>query len=953
MQRHLDQPRLLVCELALVLLIAVGIGSCSRGGDADRYHFPPGVPAELIHHLTSSDDSTLNTFVLDAGWQESMNTLSIIEKQEIDLCLSGREQDAFELMRLRKRLAGAFASVYYTPYVLDDIEYMENLSREDLRTVRSLRSQFYRTRDDYGAPIDEQLERAFYFLHEFERLGDRLHTAGSKSRIAAAFDALGNQSEYLRYLRDAISDYIEIGQTRMACQELGVLGTIFEQSGEIDSMLACYALAQRLADRSRHPEQSARLRTFYAHYYATHGRLPLAYDLFNEAMDVCRDFKGGPIELRYIYEAIAFNIDLGCYDVAEKLLQRARLVRRQTKPDEINKFISDFHYVLYRADYLEARTEMGLGHLEDAERLMRRTATEMEKRPAPHRHRDEYVRLYYYWAQGLFDSGRYEKAAMIGEEALQRARKVSAPVWAARSALLLAKTRWALGDLSASQRHLDEFESLARAREDDLLSESILRHCLRGEIALANSDRPRALGALAAAVGEIEGVAADMDASVHGYLWLNSCADLRRFLHALSANDPIAEYGVELYWRRLPLKLGEGARRNSTIPRAPQAPARRHAPTQTGEYILSQCRLDATVAMKAVAEANAVHCVYWIDGSDVVRLTLSGSGARSERVGIGTEDLRTLAVRTLAAISHADSADHAQEWPRLQSDLRSLANHLLPPEVLGPAAVRQERLFLVTRDAFLDRIPFEAFDVGLRSDYVPLLEKCDVAYARCLPTGQHRSGSGKGIVVLYTGPQSDLRRHYPFQSQLHAAFSEAQAAASAYPQTTLLAGAAATKSAVLSAWEDASILHFATHTLRDPESPYMMLIPLASGGDQSHPDEAFLDVTDIRSADLTRADLVILSGCASGMPYVGPQAVGPSLAGAFLDAGAKAVVQTCWPIRDDEASELMTAFVRQWPKADPSAIHALGEIRRAAFRSSSGANHPFKWTAYTIAVSGP
>jgi tetratricopeptide (TPR) repeat protein len=522
MQQRLNRPRLFACELALVLLIVAGIGSCSRRGDADRYHFPPGVPEELIHHLTSSDDSTLDAFVLDTGWQETTNIDTRIGKQEIDLFLTGREQEALDLMRLRKRLARAFASVYYAPFVFDDIEYMQRLSREDLRTVLSLRNQFYRARDDDAAPVDEQLDRAFYFLHEFERLGDRLHTAGSKSRIAAAFDAIGNHSEYLRYLRDAVSDYIELGQIRMACQELGVLGTIFEQSGEIDSMLACYAYAQRLADRSRNPEQAARLRTFYAHYYAKQGRLSLAYDLFNEAIDVCRDFKGGSIELRYIYEAAAFHIDLGCYDVAEKLLQRARLVRRQTKPDEINKFISNFDYVLYRADYLEARTEMGLGHLDEAERLMRRTVTEMEKRPAPYRYRDEYVKLYYYWAQGLFDSGRYEKAAMIGQEGLQRARKVSAPVWAARSALLLAKARRALGDLSASQRHLDEFESLARGHEDDLQTESILRYCLLGEIALANSDRPRAISALAAAAGEIESVAAGLDVGVHGYLWLNN-----------------------------------------------------------------------------------------------------------------------------------------------------------------------------------------------------------------------------------------------------------------------------------------------------------------------------------------------------------------------------------------------------------------------------------------------
>ncbi len=177
---------------------------------------------------------------------------------------------------------------------------------------------------------------------------------------------------------------------------------------------------------------------------------------------------------------------------------------------------------------------------------------------------------------------------------------------------------------------------------------------------------------------------------------------------------------------------------------------------------------------------------------------------------------------------------------------------------------------------------------------------------------------------------------------------EGSTIAASDPEALFLRGEKATKNNLLEVWEMASYIYLATHTLRDPEVPYVTLIPLASPGIQASHEELFLDITDIRSADLGRCELFVLSGCSTGSPYCENNIAGPSLGDACLDAGAHAVIQTFWDVRDYEARSLMTAFVDSWRNREMTPVRALCEGRRRAMQGDGAIKHPFNWAAYSI-----
>jgi CHAT domain-containing protein len=100
------------------------------------------------------------------------------------------------------------------------------------------------------------------------------------------------------------------------------------------------------------------------------------------------------------------------------------------------------------------------------------------------------------------------------------------------------------------------------------------------------------------------------------------------------------------------------------------------------------------------------------------------------------------------------------------------------------------------------------------------------------------------------------------------------------------------------------VLHFAAHAVTDDAHPDRSAIVLAPGSDA---EDGLLQIREIVELDL-RGPMVILSGCrsASGSVLAGEGVMG--LARAFLHAGARAVVGSLWPLRDDEAAALIEEF---------------------------------------------
>ena len=103
------------------------------------------------------------------------------------------------------------------------------------------------------------------------------------------------------------------------------------------------------------------------------------------------------------------------------------------------------------------------------------------------------------------------------------------------------------------------------------------------------------------------------------------------------------------------------------------------------------------------------------------------------------------------------------------------------------------------------------------------------------------------------------------------------------------------------------VLHFAAHALSDESHPERSAVLLASGDGR---EDGLLQAREIEALDLD-GRIVVLSACqtASGAVQSGEGVL--SLARAFFEAGAHAVVGSRWPLRDDDAAVLFDAFYRR------------------------------------------
>ncbi|MCP3138733.1 CHAT domain-containing protein [Pyxidicoccus xibeiensis] len=123
----------------------------------------------------------------------------------------------------------------------------------------------------------------------------------------------------------------------------------------------------------------------------------------------------------------------------------------------------------------------------------------------------------------------------------------------------------------------------------------------------------------------------------------------------------------------------------------------------------------------------------------------------------------------------------------------------------------------------------------------------------------------------------------------------------------LLVGAAASERALKTAHLDGvRVLHLAAHAVVDAEAPERSALVLAPGAQE---EDGILQPREIAELRLGGA-LVVLSSCRSASGAVLPGEGVLSLARAFFEAGARAVVASLWPLRDDEAAWLVARFYR-------------------------------------------
>lgn len=300
--------------------------------------------------------------------------------------------------------------------------------------------------------------------------------------------------------------------------------------------------------------------------------------------------------------------------------------------------------------------------------------------------------------------------------------------------------------------------------------------------------------------------------------------------------------------------------------------------------------------------------------------------------------------------------------------------------LLGPVAAQLGgKRLLVVPDGALEYLPFAALAVPghvTTAQFVPLMVQHEVTSIPSASTLAVLRRELKGraaaekVVAVFADPvfdkaderfTGDMSRnaggHHgapvaeePVLVRLPYTRQEAEAILALAPATGRKAalGFEANRAAAMS--EDLGryrIIHFATHSFLDSVHPELSNIVLSMLDRQGRSQEGRLRAHEVFNLRLG-AELVVLSGCRTGL---GKEVKGEGLYGmtrGFMYAGSKRVVVSLWDVQDQATARLMSDFYRELlgPKRPPTAA-ALRAAQIAIWREQRW-QAPYYWAGFVL-----
>lgn len=279
-------------------------------------------------------------------------------------------------------------------------------------------------------------------------------------------------------------------------------------------------------------------------------------------------------------------------------------------------------------------------------------------------------------------------------------------------------------------------------------------------------------------------------------------------------------------------------------------------------------------------------------------------------------------------LESGDDGQEAAAATRLDQELLASAIAALPPGV--------KRLVIVA-DGALHRLSFDALRATKSSP--PLVARYQLTTVPSatlwLQWRLASPGISSGRVLTLADPES----------QLPHARDEGRAIARHVDDTDTLVGANASEYALKSRdLRRYGILHVAAHAIADEAHPERSAIVLSPGAAS---EDGLLQAREIAALHLN-GRIVVLSACyTAGGPVLSGEGV-LSLARAFFEAGAYAVVGSRWPLRDSDAADLFDTFYRHLSRGASlsEALKASKDEARAAGRPASA------WAALVLLGNG-
>ncbi len=341
-------------------------------------------------------------------------------------------------------------------------------------------------------------------------------------------------------------------------------------------------------------------------------------------------------------------------------------------------------------------------------------------------------------------------------------------------------------------------------------------------------------------------------------------------------------------------------------------------------------------AADLVAGDDTVLLAYWL-GNEASHLWYIDRSGWSH-YALPPEEVISESVRFLL-----ERIESRAEW---RAPARALGDMLLPPLI---GRLHEDTQLLLSPDGILHRLPWELLSAG-EDDLLSATSVVSVPSLAVLREIRARQTNRSWDLTFFgfgdpeLGPESEL-------DPIPHARREVETIESLFPsgKARSVYGVDATEQAAMS--DDAiraRYLHFATHALIEPDRPLKSAIMLAP--DQNGSTDGRLEVEELETANY-RAELVVLSGCETGL---GKQARGEGMIGftrLFLAGGVKELVVSLWSVNDVSTSLFMKEFYEEL-LTDGRPAHALQKAKRTmAGGPNEKLQHPYYWAPF-VAIGG-
>ncbi|HWY09178.1 MAG TPA: CHAT domain-containing protein [Candidatus Acidoferrales bacterium] len=580
----------------------------------------------------------------------------------------------------------------------------------------------------------------------------------------------------------------------------------------------------------------------------------------------------------------------------------------------------------------------------------------------------------------LFHEGRYFESRRLCAAAAAFFDQSVLPGKAVLAHLLLARIALQVGDPAEAQNETDL--SLSRLKLLQMPVLAYQAHLLQGQLAHARNDRPAALRAFLKAKESLEAMRSRLqgeelkisflknrmqvyeslldlfisgdgsDATAEEALAWIEAAKSRSMIEMIFQSGqslPLGETGqsdlvrrirdlreeLNWYYHRIELEQLRPEEKSGERLDTLQKKAQSHEK----ELLRTLRELPARERENTTLEAPSDLSVKQLQSAlppDATLVEYFSAGDRLLAAVVDREEIRILPVTVLPRVTHILQLLRFQlskfrmgsEYVRRFEEplLRATQSHLesLYDELIAPLRqyCRGKRLIIVPHGP-LHFLPFHA----LRRGEKYLCDAFTISYAPSAsvffacqekPAGANTSSLVFGI--------ADERAPQILE--------EAQSVASLLPQSTLRVGNEATSSLLREKGPRTGLLHIATHGVYRQDNPMFSGIRLGDG---------YLNLFDLYQMRLN-ANLVALSGCATGMNFV---AAGDELLGlqrGLFYAGASTLLLSLWDVHDQSTSELMQLFYRKYLRTGEMATalqHAMQQLRQQN-------PHPYFWAPFVL-----